>query len=241
MSIIKGIRSVVIPQNFAEISAVEITTDDCPYHISTPYAADLRAVYHLKGSALIVCVQHSMGTYSDSFGGGDFSYWQLGFYWETIPRKQLVELSFNREKHAKCMFDDNYFDLPVIGHNRPINVPNGFHVAGSGGKFHLEMLPSIEKTIVEAIYDKYGHNTGVNKRVVNPAVWSLLKGAIESVTSQLHPILARNFTSESGIEPYHFAPLYTFKDCEAAFMSRFDMKYFRAIVPQRRRDKINRI
>jgi hypothetical protein len=228
------IRDMLIAEGFARISDVEITDRDVPFYIPAAYATSFRMVYHLRSAALIVMVGHTFGKHAEDscFKGEQFGYWHLAFWYETLPERKLLELAFNREKYERCLFDDNHYDIPVVGYNKPLTVPQGFRQAGYGGQYHLE-LEQIDQTVTEPITDRRGQDTGVTVTYTNPRIYELILAAVRGVVEEISPILVRRFQSLE-IDAEDFAPSYVFKGSDDLFLKRFDFRYFRQIVPRQR-------
>jgi len=198
----------MIEQGFAHISTVEITNNDCEFHVRVTQASATRHVYHLKGKALVVQFYHSKHDYWAGEVTGPYDLtdtWEIGFCYDLLPTRELYRLAFNPEKDSASWGEDSYDPLP--GFNAPLPIPDGFYQAGYLGNF----------TICQRDFH-------------NPASPERLCAVVKEILTLLLPILARDFDEPIPVE--RFMPLYVFKDCRDIFLERFDTNYFRKIMPR---------
>lgn len=212
----------LIADGFAFISDVTISTDDMPCFISDAHAVKQSLFYHSRTLAFLVRVEHLVLTYPDQRQGLDS--WQINFWWDMIPRWELVQRSFNAEKYRTEYWRDDHFDIPVVGYNAELVVPDGFRNCGCGGQYSLEMTAAVPRS--------------------GPKLFASILEAIRSVRDQVKPILMEKFCQpkrtsrpwgsrreeEYEINLWELVPTYVFPGCGEAFKRRFDVRYFRSIV-----------
>ena len=207
------LNQALIAQGFARISVINLSTKDgVEYHVPVKHASTTKYIYHLRGKALIVSLQHEENDFCDH----ESSCWTIAFIWELIARRRLLAMTY--DPHAP--YDDfagKYKDKPIPGFNAPLPIPTGFKELGYSGNYNLHQADYSDSATLST---------------------EELANAVKEVTQAILPILAQDFAEP--LDPDRFVPTYQWKcsktvDVMKLFQGRFDLVYFRAIMPKPKR------
>lgn len=207
------LNKLLIGSGYAKIAVIGISNDDLEYHVPATYARATTYVYHKHGVPFIA----KLVRMEDDFWKEPNDYYYAEFFFQRISTRDIYK---KRYKPSTTLFSEDDCVLPTPGYNAEIQLPSGWRLHGGGRSRSRDGDDTVLQHIgVEPQNSRDGYTL---ESVVEMT---------EKVLEEVRPICREHFSQGFSVE--RLAPSYVFKGCENLFVSRFDVKYFRQIVPNR--------